>query len=145
MTYANLYCVSLTPEMRAETCGYYWYTVSAGSMPHVAFHTRAPLMTWLNALGLKLAGGLPEQGTKGLIGIEGSYRRELRSCSREQWDAIPGVSVTVLENARYLPGKLADAEDGTRILYVSNVNNKWNVEVDYRLASKLHDAGLMVL
>ena len=142
--YTGIYCTSLTAEMRKRTCDY-WYVVEADGYAHTAFRTRAALLTWLNALGLKLAGELPEQGQHADLNIEGTYKRGVVICDRDGWDAIPGVSVTVLENGRYLPGKLADAEDGTRILYVSNVNNKWNVEVDYRLASKLHDAGLMVL
>lgn len=142
MKYSRLSICSLTHELKAQTCSY-WYTVRDSCMAHTAFETRKAAIAWLTALGLSIDGELPEEGTHGYFPINGEYRRELVMCSEDAFSALPGVPFPVFENGGYRPGKLHKC-DGETVLYVVNVNCKWAKEFDYWQCRELKRQGLTI-
>ena len=140
----DLRLYALTGEQHSNTCGY-WYTVQRDNMAHTAFRTKAAVLAWLNALGLKLDGELPDKrGEHASFIIEGEYRRESVMCSPDAWSKLPGIPVPVLSNGSYTTGKLDD-EEGVRVLYVPNCNCKWIDKHEHRACDKMKDQGLTVL
>ena len=143
MKHNNMWICSLDADQKSRTCGY-WYTVTCGSMAHTAFETRDAALAWMHALGLSIDGELPQEGTHGSFRINGEYRRECVMCSEEAWVSLPGIPIAVLENGSYRPGKLHE-ENGVRVLFSCNANNKWAPEYNYHSCRKMCAEGITVL
>lgn len=129
-TFDKLSIGSLTREGHDRTCGY-WYVVQNSNGPHTAFATKGEAMRWLDRLGLTIGHDLPEQGTHDWQPIIGGYRRASH-VDVDAFNALDGLTVPCLDNARYTKGIITTDSDGMRTLHHLNCNVA-REEYDYRL------------
>jgi hypothetical protein len=129
MLYDRIDVISLTPEMHARTCGY-WYLVQSRCTPHTAFAEEAHLLAWLAARGLTLAQPLPAKGEYSCQRASGSYRTEMHG-SYDAFFALDGERVRVLSNGQYTLGIITKDDDDVRTEHFLNVNCRDRPTFDY--------------
>lgn len=133
--YKNLRVTSLTPEMHARTCNY-WYTVTDSAYAHVAFETRNGLMHWLVERGLELEGELPKHGTYGSVAVIGSYRARMHG-SYDQFFALASICDTkVMSNGDYTMARITRDGDGILTVHTLNPNCRFRPVYDYSVTAK---------
>lgn len=142
-TYSNLTLCALDREGNARTCNY-WYVVQNNHGPHTAFRTKSALLSWLDAMNLKLkdteSSDIPDPDTKhAFFWIEGTYNR-MRHASSGSLAAVNGTNCRVLENGDYRPGKISVDPNGIRTLHVLHAMAD-HTPFHYEESRALHDAG----
>jgi hypothetical protein len=136
-TFDNLNVCHLTPESRAQTCGY-WYVVRSGAMaPHAAFETRAALDGWLDITGLKVERDIEKRGR--WSPLIGAIRYDLLM-SHARLDAIEGRTFASLQNGDYTVYKAHDM-DGARVLSCLNPNVRDRIKFVHKQARARIAAG----
>jgi len=117
----------LTPDRHKTTCGY-WYTVTCGTLAHVAFATREHLDLWLSERGLAIAGDISESGSSSVI--VGQYR-ETCHMNPAGLDGLTGIDTRRLSNAEYTRAVIVTDSGGIRNVHYLNVNIRSRITYDY--------------
>lgn len=134
-TYSNLQVQTLTPEMHAKTCGY-WYVVTNSHGPHTAFETYAGLCRFMEERGLNLAAELPKAGTYWNVAINGTYRRQSHMDYNEFFGLDAVLDTKAMDNGDYTLARVTLDDDGIRTIHVMNPNARFRTIYNYSDAAK---------
>lgn len=130
----RLALVCLTPEMHANTCGY-WYCVQSEGMAHTAFATFEGLSKWMAERGLNFSQELPPAKTHQYQALVGEYT-DVCHMSYDEFYALEGHRTKVLSNADYTMGIVTVDDNGQRVVNYLNPNCKDRVVYDYQTSRK---------
>ena len=118
--YDNMVLLSLTPERHAQTCGY-WYAVLNNTMAHIAFKTKAELITWLHRYNLKTKNEIPDEGEPAVLTIIGKYN-EAMHISEELFAWIKGEDSKIMSNGRLTKATISYDLNGIATVHYLNPN-----------------------
>jgi len=120
-TYNSLSWCSLDRQQHEKTCGY-WYVLQEHHGPHTAFRTREEFLAWAALYRLDLdADAVPQIGTHAYGRLSGQYRRTSH-LSYDEFFAIDGERIRLMDNGEVTLGLVANDADGTRNVHHLNCN-----------------------
>ena len=131
--YDNMYANHLTEEQHARTCNY-WYTVTTGSMAHVAFNQKDSLLRWMFERGLTFETPMPETQAEYWTGkINGYYWDNCEMFAPATWHNLSGVlaEIVVMSNGDWTDGKITRHPNGALVVNYANPNCKWRKVHNY--------------